>query len=94
MVAAQFALAHHATVHLTDHGVHAHHEKHQDQKQISELCQICVFSKNTSHALTPDVVIVQAALYHSSYDRPVTQSHITREASQGYLARGPPTFLS
>ncbi len=96
MLGAQIALAQHATVHFTDHGHSAQHH-HDDNKegtpQTGELCQICILNKNIAHALTPDAFIREVVVTQSAYRVPFAQNHITRQASQGYLARGPPLFL-
>ena len=96
MLGAQLALAQHATVHFTDHGhieTHHDHSDHGGTPKAGELCQICVFAKSFANTAIPDGVLIPAALMDSSYHVPPAQNHITRQASHGYLARGPPSFL-
>jgi hypothetical protein len=95
LLGAQLALAQHASVHFTDHGheTHHEHEEAEDERYADELCQICIFSKGLTSGLPLDGSYVTTLLARTSYKVPFAQNYITQQASSGYLARGPPSFL-
>ena len=102
MLGAQLALAQHATVHFAEQqeivNAYMHQSGHDSPSghhgpHLKVVCQLCLFSKGISHTITPVSIVFNGPVEISAYKTPLAQSHITRQSSHGYLARGPPAFL-
>lgn len=104
MVLAQFALAHHDSVH-TEHHTHIHaytdisgHHDHdvpadsQDRSDHEEICSICLLSKAFSIAAGTDTVTVLTYAQTSDYAA-LEKVVITRPFVKAHAARAPPVFL-
>jgi hypothetical protein len=102
MLAAQLALAQHATVHFLEDG----HAVSQAQSSDSpapaghgkankdKICQICLFSKGLSHAFLFAGAEIPAAEIAAGFVVPRLQTVPARHEALLHEARGPPSFLS
>ena len=97
MLSAQFALAHHATVHFTAHShvsAHANDEPADHKPAAHEQCQICVLSKSFAHALAAVGYELAAPSSALTFAVPGADRLSRQKTANAYLARAPPSFLS
>ncbi len=95
MLLAQIGLAHHSTVHFTDHSHYeqADEERNNHGKQAQESCQICLVVKSLSLGLIGDDVSVSPAVTVNSKIAENYNNTINRNIRLSYNPRAPPVFL-
>ncbi|MCB9996535.1 MAG: hypothetical protein H6869_08885 [Rhodospirillales bacterium] len=99
LLATQFALAQHASVHITDHGhIAVSHDTEHDQDGHSSsseaLCHICIIAHALTHTVPVDSVILTGIPLYRYSIPPATHHALSQYAQHAYQARAPPTLLS
>ncbi len=105
MLAAQLALAQHATVHFledetivslvhADSGVNTIDRNEADKQKADKICQICLYSKSFSHTIFASGIFLHITSLSAALiapDLPVFHVHSQCSTNR---ARAPPVFLS
>lgn len=105
LLAAQIALAQHATVHVLEGGLEngragislqhsaelpADH-RHPDKEKA---CDICLLAGGLSHQFLAAAIALPVAVHETGFAVPDARSGLALSLSLPYQARAPPTFLS
>ena len=102
MLAAQGALAQHATVHFMVHAVSGEigsgHDSHdpagKPASKNGDDCSICVMAKSLSHSNLVAPSLLTVAADRAAFVPPLAQEAPEQLFRRAYHARAPPRFLS